>query len=176
MPKSYRPLDRGSWPSFLPRDVVDNRSVAFAQHRVEESGLLHSDLAAAGWIGMRGQLTLAVTISAVQNDWNPSGWNGGESGITLIKVTLSGGGYNVTGLEVGSIKGADPKDGRMVIIANDDAGNTLTLVDASAASTAINRFALGGANKLLAPGQRIVLVHMRLNNLPRWCNVSGVNG
>ena len=64
----------------------------------------------------------------------------------------------------------------MVIIANDDAGNTLTLVDADAASTAINRFALGGANKLLAPGQRIVLVHMRLNNLPRWCNVSGVNG
>jgi len=84
--------------------------------------------------------------NGANNDVNPGGGWPSLAGVpyTTLGVTITGGNANWTGLLAGT-------DGQLVLIANQDTVDTLTLNKQNAGSAAANRFAFA-ADLILPPG------------------------
>lgn len=99
------------------------------------------------WVPGRFRISnkISPSISADQNDWSPSSL----STSTVIRVTATGAGRNITGLSAGS-------DGDVIVIEN--IGSLfITLKNESSSSSAANRFALGSTDISLWTGDSVVL-------------------
>jgi len=86
-----------------------------------------------------------TALGADTNDWAPTSL----ASSSVIRATLSGAGRNLTGLTGGA-------DGRVIILHNVDTTFNLTLKDASASSSAANRFSFG-RDCVLTPNQSCIL-------------------
>jgi len=117
-------------------------------------------LFADGSVAFRGDIS-PTTISADQNDYNPTGL----STASTIRLTATGT-FNITGLAGGA-------DGRIIILHNVDTADALILIDESASSTAANRFALT-ANLTLTPDTVVMLQYD--STLSRWRSIGGTGG
>jgi hypothetical protein len=89
------------------------------------------------------------TVSGNKNNYNPAGAAGTDWVMALLNVT---GAFNVTGLDATFSIGSDAAS-CAVILVNEGSG-TATFKNASASSTAANRFSMG-SDQTLAPGQAI---------------------
>lgn len=98
------------------------------------------------------------SLSANQNDWAPSGL----ASATVVRVTASTA-VSVTGI-------AAQTSGSWVVLQNISTSNSITLADASASSSAANRFSLG-ADYLLGPQQGVLLRYD--GTLSRWVVIAG---
>lgn len=95
---------------------------------------------------------LAVSISADQNDWNPTGFATAH----LVQITPSGANRTITGMVPGSLPN------RRVILVNVSAALNLTLKHSSASSSSANRFYNGNAGAgdiVLGPYEALELLH-----------------
>ncbi len=101
------------------------------------------------------------SLSASQNDWNPTGW----AGASIIRVTSSVA-VDLTGLAGG-------RAGRVAIVQNIGA-NVETLKNESSSSTAANRFALGGSDLALAGGASALLIYDGTSS--RWRLIASSRG
>ena len=109
---------------------------------------------AAGSFALLGDIS--PSISAAQNDWNPSGL----SSASRIYVTATGAGRSITGLAGGSA-------GRVITLVN--AGSLfITLENEDAGSSAANRFSLGSTDISLWTGDSVVLVYDENASGGRW--------
>jgi len=99
-----------------------------------------------------------AALAAQTDNWAPSGL----ATASAIRVLLTGN-QSLTGLTGGA-------DGRLMMIHNIDGVDTLTVVNESGASTAANRFAVGG-NLTLAPNES-VLFHYD-STTSRWRSLAG---
>lgn len=106
------------------------------------------------YIGVADERTVSATLSASQNNYNPSG-------LRLASVLRLDGGAadrTITGLVAG-------QSGQRVNLINVGTTNALVLADESGSSTAANRFALT-ADLSLAPDESIALVYDHVS--ARW--------
>jgi hypothetical protein len=104
---------------------------------------------------------IAPTISADQNDWNPTGL----STASVLRTDGGAASRNITGLAGGG-------DGRIVAIVNAGANN-IVLKDANASSSASNRFGFG-ADITLAAKQSALLWYDATDS--RWKLLAGPGG
>ncbi len=93
------------------------------------------------------------TITADQNDYNPSGFSTAYS----VRLSQTGGpnNWNITGLSGGTT-------GRFINLinnANVGTGNTITLKNNSASSTSANRFNFTTGDFVLNPGENVQLIY-----------------
>ncbi len=102
-----------------------------------------------------------ASLSASQNDWNPTGW----AGASIIRVTSSGE-VDLTGLTGG-------RAGRVAIVQNIGT-NVETLKNESASSSAANRFALGGGDLALSGGASALLIYDGTSS--RWRLIASAKG
>ena len=110
---------------------------------------------------------ISVTLSADQNDWNPTGL----STASVIRVSVSGANRTVTGLQGGA-------DGRVIWLMNVSAafGNDLILANDSASSSAANRFIFdqGSNNVRIRPNCGLPLIYD--STISRWRTLIGSPG
>jgi len=104
-----------------------------------------------------GALVTIAAAAGASNDVNPGG--GWPVGYDRIDVTLAAGNANFTGLLAG-------QDGQVVIIANPDATNNLTLNAQNVGSAAANRFR-AAADITLTPGGAIIAKYYA-GTVNRW--------
>lgn len=104
--------------------------------------------AAATPPGQAGTYLAYASASGSLNDVAPTGFGGG---VGILDVTLAGGPATWTGLTAGS-------DRQVLIIANADAANDLTLAALNAGSLAANRFRNSG-DLDLPPRTAVLLVY-----------------
>lgn len=97
---------------------------------------------------------ISPSISASQNDWNPTGL----ATASEIDATPSAA-WNLTGLT------AQPT-GTVILLRNTSASNTLAMSNMHASSTAANRFDLGGFTLTLQPYQIVTLRYSGTNWIP----------
>jgi len=119
------------------------RSVNSATAFVLDAGLDQAQFGAQ--FALTGDIT-PTTLSAAQNNYNPTGL----STASVLRLEASSADRNITGLAGGA-------DGRVVIIHNIGTTYTIFLLDESASSTDINRFALGAHHLAIAPDYAIIL-------------------
>jgi hypothetical protein len=91
---------------------------------------------------------ISPTISADTNDWSPSG----IFSATIIRVSLTGGNYNLTGITATALD----DHLKYLINVSSEADRQLTLVSGSASSSAANRFGIRD-NAVLLPGEATTL-------------------
>ena len=97
-----------------------------------------------------GEDITSETLTANQDDWNPADLQ--TAGIS--RVDTDGADYDITGITAPD--GTYRTNGKMLIITNVDAAQTITLKNEDAASVAANRMALG-ADLALAPYQSALI-------------------
>lgn len=106
------------------------------------------------------EILVAAQLVANTNDYSPAGLK--HAGALLISTDAS---RDITGLvPVGAV---DTVDGREIVIYNAGAFNAV-LKDQNAASTAANRFDLGGADITLQPKSSVTLRYRTQGTLNRW--------
>jgi hypothetical protein len=114
------------------------------------------------------EILLAAQIVANTNDYNPTGLK--HAGTVVISTDAS---RNLTGLvPVGAV---NTVDGREVTLYNGGSFNAV-IQDQNVASSAANRFDLGGADITLAPKQSITLGYRTQGALNRWEIRAGTYG
>lgn len=94
-----------------------------------------------------------ATAGANENNWNPTGWAGGD-GVSQLRITPAGGGSTITGLDSSGVQDGDERT-----LQNESAVDTITLPNNAGGSSAGNRFfGPGGADVALEPrgGFRII--------------------
>lgn len=108
----------------------------------------------------------AINLAAYAAFASPAGANndvvpgaGWPTGIGRLDVTLAAGVANWTGMVAGT-------DGQMVLLANADAANTLTLNNQNVGSAAANRFR-GPGDLALPPGDTVLAVYYA-GSVNRW--------
>ncbi len=104
--------------------------------------------AGGGGGGGLGSYLAYASPAGASNNVNPAGFG---NTVGIIDVTLAAGNANWTGLTAGA-------DKQMLIIANADATNTLTLNGLNAGSLAANQFRAGG-DPALPPLSAILLCY-----------------
>lgn len=115
-------------------------------------------------VPLTGELTVG-TISANQNNWDP--WSGEDDDLASLLRVSSDAARDVTGIVA--------KHGDRLVLLRNVGSFTITLKDASASSTAANRFSFGADFSLIA-GACVLLVYS--SNDARWktVNLSGSGG
>lgn len=111
--------------------------------------------------GGPGGSIVAASAGAVENDFDPSGFNAAD-GVAVLRITPAGGGSTINGLAAGNAI-----DGQEILIHNQSASDTIALPDEAGASTAVNRFkGPGGFDMAVEPlgGLRV----MYDASLSRW--------
>lgn len=96
-----------------------------------------------------------AALSADQNNYNPTGLATAD----VLRLESSGTPRNITGLAGGA-------DGRIILIRNIGATYNVVLKNESASSDADKRFALGGNDVSVGPGQGVILQYDA--TLSRW--------
>lgn len=110
---------------------------------------------AAGSAGLAGTYLAYASASGSLNNVAPAGFG---SGVGLLDVTLAAGAATWTGLTAGA-------DRQMLVIANADTVNALTLAALNAGSSAANRFRFSG--DLVLPALSAVLL-VYSNTAAQW--------
>jgi hypothetical protein len=87
------------------------------------------------WMQPSQPRIVEVAITSSKNDYNP----GGLAGCDALYISPSGAGFSITGLDATGILA-----GRTFKLVNASNTDSFTLANASASSSAANRFAIGG--------------------------------
>lgn len=126
----------------------------------DEADLVLRDLTATGDLDVAGVTTLSGLLAlggivrtapgSNQNDWAPTG----ISTATIIIADPSAS-IDVTGIAAG-----DETDGRVLILINENATNTITLKSNSASSTSVNRIhTRASSDQAVGPREGIMLIY-----------------
>lgn len=131
-----------------------------------DQGWRYSDgsswLALGGGGGGTTYTPVDAAIGASSNNLNPTGFNAGAA-ISQLRLSLSAGAASITGLD---LSGA--ADGQTIILINKDSTDGITLVHASASSSAANRFACPGGNDLfISPFSAVAVARDEVAGLVR---------
>lgn len=147
----------GNTPKARIRDVQDLRADtirASGQYvpvtHGSLSGLVASDDHPQYLLG--GANITRVNLTANQNDWSPTDLQ--TSQVLLVDPDAA---RTVTG--IAAPDGTYREDGKILFVINVDAAFTITLPDEDVLSAAANRFAFGGSDLAIAPGQAAMLIY-----------------